>query len=279
MFLKKRLVAAFLLLGGAMSYAQSEKTEITTTPLDGVVDKKLMQQRATLAYDNIREGDILWEKKVWRVVDIREKMNLPFAYAEMPFFTLLNEAAKSGKITAYSTESDKFTHPLSLNEVKSVTIKFDTIVTFDPVTYEEITKIVQNDLNPENVKQFRIKELWYMDKETSTLNVRILGIAPIVDEYDSEGNFKYTKPLYWIYYPQCREFLSHQQAFNFAGNDAAPTSWEDLLEQRFFSSYITKESNVYDRRIEDYLTGADALMEGDKIKNDIFHIEHDMWSY
>jgi gliding motility associated protien GldN len=269
-----------VLLGGAMAFAQnSEKTELLTPPLDGVTEKKLMQERKTLAYDNVREGDVLWEKKIWRVIDVREKMNLPFAYAEKPFFTLLNDAAKSGKIKAYSTENDKFTKSLSPLEVEAMSVSFDTISIFDPVSYDEKINFVKNDLDPESVKQFRIKELWYMDKESSTVKVRILGIAPIIDEYDDAGNFKFSRPLYWVYYPECREFLSHQQAFNFAGNDAAPTSWEDLLEQRFFSSYITKESNVYDRRIEDYLTGTDALMEGDKIKNDIFHTEHDMWSY
>ena len=63
------------------------------------------------------------------------------------------------------------------------------------------------------------------------------------------------------------------------GNDASPITWEDLFEMRFFSSYIFKESNVHDRRIEDYLTGVDQLLEADKIKQEIFNYEHDLWSY
>ena len=63
------------------------------------------------------------------------------------------------------------------------------------------------------------------------------------------------------------------------GNDGDLGTWEDLFERRFFSSYIYKESNVYNRRIQDYLQGVDILLEADKIKQEIFNYEHDLWSY
>ena len=52
----------------------------------------------------------------------------------------------------------------------------DTITTFDPVTYEEKIEIVTNDINPEDVKRFRLKEIWFFDDfilecgETSSLD-------------------------------------------------------------------------------------------------------------
>jgi ATP-binding cassette subfamily B protein len=42
------------------------------------------------------------------------------------------------------------------------------------------------------------------------------------------------------------------------------------LWKRQFSSIATKETNVYDRTIERYSKGIDALLESDRIKNDIF---------
>jgi len=110
------------------------------------------------------------------------------------------------------------------------------------------------------------------------LQVRILGIAPLIDVKDDNGNFRYEKPMFWVYYPECREVLSRHQVFN-SGNDASPNSWEDLLEMRFFSSYIYKQSNVHDFRLQDYLSGVDLLLEADKIKHEIFNFEHDLWSY
>ena len=154
----------------------------------------------------------------------------------------------------------------------------DTIITFDPETYEEQIQVVRNDLNPEDIKQFRVKEIWFFDEESSRLDVRILGMAPLRDEYDENGNYKYTLPLFWVYYPECREILARYPVFN-PGNDASPLSWEDLLEMRYFSSFISKESNVYDRKVQDYLSGVDMLLEAEKIRMEIFNFEHDLWEY
>jgi gliding motility associated protien GldN len=277
----KNKIAAILLLSGAMTYAQPTELPILNDPLpnNDITERKLFKERRLLPYDDIREADIVWQKTIWRVVDIREKQNLPFANPEMPFFSLINEAAKTGELSAYSVEDDKFSKRLSPDEVRQKCVTIDTVVVFDENTYEESIKIVENELNPEHVKQFRIKEMWYFDKETSTLKVRILGIAPLMEEYDNNGNYRFTRPMYWVYYPNCRTFLAHHQVYNLTTNEAAPISWEELFEMRYFSSYITKESNVYDRRIEDYLTGIDALLEGDKIHHEIFNYEHDLWSY
>lgn len=248
------------------------------TPLDGVVEKKSTVEKRVLPFDPVREADIFWEKRIWRVIDVREKMNLPFAYPERPFFSILMDAAANGEITAYSVEDDKFTTPLMADEVSSMGASIDTVITFDPETYEEQIQIVRNDLNPEDVKRFRVKEIWFFDEESSTMQVRILGIAPLLDEKDDNGNFLYEAPMFWVYYPEAREVLARERVFNY-GNDASPITWEDLMEMRYFASYIMKESNVYDRRLEGYLTGVDLLLEADKIRQQIFNFEHDLWSY
>lgn len=247
-------------------------------PLDDIVEKRLTVEKRVLPYDHIREADIFWEKRIWRVIDVREKMNLPFAYPERPFFTILMEAAESGEITVYSTEDDKFSIPLTSDEVASMGASVDTIATVDPETYEETYQIVRNEVNPTDVKRFRLKEIWFFDEETSTLQVRVLGIAPLIEEYDDNGNFKYERPMFWVYYPESREVLARERVFN-VGNDSSPMSFEDLMEMRYFSSYIYKESNVFDRRLEDYLSGVDLLLESEKIKQEIFNFEHDLWTY
>lgn len=247
-------------------------------PLDDIVEKKIVYEKRLLPYDQVREADIFWEKRIWRVIDIREKMNLPFAYPERPFFTILMDGAINEEITVYSTEDDKFTSPLTPDEVASMGATVDTVITFDPETYEEQIQVVRNDLNPEDVKRFRMKEVWFFDEETSTMQVRILGIAPMIDVKDENGNFRYEKPMFWVYYPEARKILSRESVFN-PGNDASPNTWEDLMEMRFFASYISKESNVLNRRLQDYLSGVDLLLEADKIKRSIFNFEHDLWSY
>lgn len=296
-FIKWMCLSLLLFVGGVAMAQDPEEVETTPAtgteeevpvledsseaPIDDVVKKEIMTQRKVLPYQPIRESDIFWEKRIWRIIDVREKMNLPFAYPEEPFFKILSDAATKGDLPVYSTDEDgaKFKKRLSTDDVLSMLSKTDTVVTFDPETYEEKVQIVRNDINWEDVKRYRIKEVWFFDKQTSTMNVRILGIAPMIDVRDNEGNFRFEKPMFWVYYPHARELFARHRVFTLGGNTNATISWEDFFEMRHFASYIYKESNVYDRKLEDYLQGVDLLMESDKIKNEIFNWEHDLWQY
>ncbi len=257
---------------------KTESSEPTEKVLDGVYEPTIIKEKRVLQHDHIREADVFWQKRIWRVIDVREKMNKPFVYPEAPFINIILNAAKEEKIKLYSTIDDKFSTELTVEEAASIGASVDTIITFDPETFAETMKIVRNELNWEDIKRFRIKEDWFFDEETSTMQVRILGIAPLREVYDDQDNFKYEQPMFWAYFPELRQELARHSAFN-PFNDATRMSWEDIFEMRYFSSYIYKESNVYDRRIQDYMTGVDILLESEKIRNEIFNFEHDLWSY
>ncbi len=262
-----------------------EVDEVLITPLDDIVEKRIMHERFILPYEPVREADLFWEKRIWRVLDIREKMNRPFSFPEAPFFTILVDGVESGSLTPYGDE--KFTNKLSTEDITRLLFSIDTTFVTNPDTYEDEMTIVQNEINFEDIKRFRIKEIWFFDEESSTLKVRILGVAPVKDVYEeSTGDFLFEQPLFWVYYPDAREYLARHKVF-IPGNDANPLSWEDFFEMRPFSSYIYKESNVDGFRLQDYpsLAGSDLnsgiqrLLESEKIKASIFNFEHDLWSY
>ncbi len=249
------------------------------TPVNDIVAKRTKTERRILPYDHVREADILWQKRIWRVLDVREKINQPFANPERPLISILMEAANDGKIELYSTLDDKFTTPLTEEQLGSIAGAIDTVPVVNPDTYEVTYSLVPRELNPNDVLRYRLQEIWYFDRESSTMKVRILGIAPLKDETDENGNFLFEEPLFWVYYPGARQVLANENAF-VSGNDAANRSWEDVFESRFFNSYIMKQSNVTDRRISDYKTdGRERLMEAERIKQEIFNFEHDLWSY
>ncbi|MEL7160936.1 MAG: gliding motility protein GldN, partial [Bacteroidota bacterium] len=193
--------------------------------------------------------------------------------------TLLHDAADSNIIQLYSTLDDKFTTPLSQEERDAIAGGVDTIAVPDPETYEITYKYVPRELNPEDVRRYRIQEIWFFDKESSTMKVRILGIAPLKDVYGEAGEFRYELPMFWVYYPGARQMLANENAY-VSGNDAANRSWEDVFESRYFNSYIIKESNVLNKRIEGiYTDGRERLMEAERIKQEILNMEQDLWSY
>ncbi len=256
----------------------SFSSNIFSQPLDDIVERKLIKNRKVLAYQPLREADIMWEKRIWRIIDVREKMNLPFIYPEAPFFKIIETAAIEGNLNLYSVEDDKFLQQMDSDEIRSVFYKTDTVEILNPLDYTSELKVIEDIINYEDVKRFRIKEVWYFDENTSTMKVRIIGLAPMIEVFDDNDNFKFERPLFWVYYPDCRALFAKEQVFN-SVNDRALTSWDDLFEMRMFSSYIYKESNVRDDRIQEYATGVDKLLEAEKIKQELFNFEHDLWSY
>jgi gliding motility associated protien GldN len=277
-----------LALPAAMLFGQAETRVITESsdPLedeyvDDILPKRLIFETKVLPYEPVREADLPWEKRIWRVIDVREKLNLPFTYPDMPFFKILADAVGNGEIKAFAAGDDKFTTMLTPEEVLNQLVTMDTVTVYDPDTYEETVKITRSELNPEDIKRFRVKEIWYFDEEASRMKVRILGIAPVRDYYDKDtGIFKFEGPMFWVYYPEVREVLARHRVFNEA-NDAAPMTWYDLFEMRQFSSYIFKSSNVLDYRLQDFYPndGIDRLMESENIKSELFNWEHDLWTY
>ena len=259
--------------------------QLRPTPLDDITETTTINRRI-LAYDTPREGDVFWKKRVWRLIDVREKMNLHFAYEKRPLVQILLDIITKGvedpdnpmpPLRAFADE--EFKTELDTATLYSKLYRIDTIEVTDPETFEVSQKVVKNDFNPKEIERYRIKEIYYFDKEASVMKVRILGIAPISQVKTSDGTTIGEAPLFWIYYPEAREYLAREQMFN-ENNDASTLSWEDALEQRFFSSYIYKASNVRDNRLEDVIANRrDLLMESDKIKNEIFNFEQDLWSY
>ena len=247
------------------------------TPLDGFYKKENVKTKQVLKYDHVREADVFWEKRIWRVIDVREKINKHFVYPNAPFVKIMLDAAKEGDITVYSAMDDQFKTPFSKVEAGSIGSYSDTIVVVDPVTFKETLEVVTNELNWNDIKRFRVKEVWYFDEESATMKVRILGIAPLKEVYDEQDNFRYEQPLFWAYFPELRQVLGNEEVIN-PFNDANPMSWEDVFEMRYFSSYISKESNVYDRRIQDYKSGMDIVLESKKIEDSLFDFERDLWS-
>lgn len=264
--------------GGEPGKKTEASADAKDAPRDSPYDRKIFKEKRVLTYDDIREADVFFEKRIWRIIDVREKLNKPFVYPKQPFLSIIMDAAKNKEVTLYSTADDEFKVKLTADEVSGMGASTDTVITYDPETYEEKLVIARNELNPEDIKRFRLKEVWFFDKESSTLQARILGIAPIKEVKDDKGNFRFEQPMFWAYYPTLRQILARHEAFNTL-NDASRMTWEDIFEMRYFSSYIMKESNVYDRRVQDYKQGIDILLEAENIKNTIFNFEHDLWTY
>lgn len=254
--------------------------------IDDIVSKRLIIENKIMTQQPIREADIAWEKRIQRVIDTREKMNLSFVSEELNLFTVLKTLIMDGKIAGFNDEW--FKNQMSPEELEGKMIKMDTSMSLDPDTYEEKIVIARNDINWRDVQQYRVKEVWYFDKQRSVMDVRILGIAPIYQSAQDKIAGIPPAPIFWVYFPQCREHMSRFRVFN-EENDVAPMTWTDIFDTRVFTSYIYKRSNVLDYRLKDFFvgdpddtenrSGIDMLLYSEKIKNELMNFEHDLWEY
>lgn len=238
-----------------------------------------LQTSAPLPHPNVREADILWEKRVWRVVDTREKINLPFRHPEKGLFDVINQGLKSNHLTAYSPEDDHFSTRITAESIESKLNSVDTAMIYDMDNEEYTPQVVINTFDPDRIKRWRIQEVWYFDNRHSNMQVRIIGIAPMVESQSEHENAPaFEIPLFWINYEEARPWLAQNSIVQF-GNDHSQMSWEDLFAMRRFSSHIYKENDMLGRRLQDYTSGEDLLIQGEKIEQKIQNFEQDVWSY
>jgi gliding motility associated protien GldN len=349
--MKNFVVVASVFFTVGVSNAQFE--EINGGPVNvqegGVVDGVYIQEhiptKRLIPYEYVREADVIWSKRVWSYIDLREKVNHPLYYpldkyqdsvwvknaTRWSLWTVIKHHILSGDLTLFEPrnpadffevmppDGDQFKYPLrpqpglnyytdktyhdavesylnvlgekTFEPVASLLTGEDSVIV-DPFTGVEttVTQEVQKKARilSEHIVQYRLKEDWFFDKERSLLDVRILGIAPVIykggvveDVKNNPGPIESSagyQILFWLYFPHCRFVFNNYFVYNDA-NDAQWMSFDDLFWKRRFASVMYKESNVYERKIETYKTGVDALMESEKIKEEIRTIEHDVWSF
>lgn len=261
---------------------------------DNAIERNLVKDRIPLTYEHIREDDAAYVQRVWREIDVHEKMNLAFVYkadgdqGNQRFINILLSAIKYDSITAFKADDDRFTTPMTYAEISELLVaKPRTIQVPDLAQDPDGSKGIMRDttiteeFNPDKVERYWVKEDWVFDKESSRMHVRILGIAPLKTVTNEDGSFRAVSPAFWVYYPDLRAIFAKHEVYN-GRNYGARMSWEELFESRMFASRIIKStlSNPNDEYISTYIKDPIlALLEGENIKEKIFNYEQDLWSY
>jgi gliding motility associated protien GldN len=335
MNMKRLLFSVFIIASSVSTLSAQINGGPINVPTEGIVDGVYIQEhiptKRLIPYEFVREADVIWSKRVWRTIDMREKMNhsiyLPFDdfsgsgewvknATRWSLWTVIRQHVLAGDLQMFDPENpyslgtfdgDQFKYPVvaapgknyftdslfrdkafrllgtlgapNLTPLSNYDGTGDSIRQNPDGTFEVVYPPRDTSwYKSEQIVQYRLKEDWFFDKERSVLDVRILGICPVVYKYNSSNQIEGLKELFWLYFPHCRFVFNNYFVYN-TKNDAQWMSFDDLFWKRQFSSTIYKQSNVFDRKIESYRAGVDALMESEKITEEIRLLEHDVWHF
>ena len=247
-----------------------------------------------LEYGYVDDRDILYSKMVWEKIVLDERANFPLYYPidtnnigsnRRSLYDVLMKNINNGRIKNIYDDS-YFNGKRTLKDIEFALVKTDTTeLGIEQLNAgEELSAeyIDRREITAADIKEYRIKGLWYFDKRQAELKYRLLAIAPVAPDVNFiDSDQPDLVPLFWIFFPDAREVLHEAKAFN-NQNSSMPFSFDHLLNSRRFQSYIYKEENTQgDRAINEYVSdnALMQLLESERIKDRIRDFELDMWTY
>ena len=225
--------------------------------------------RDVVPYPSLREADVMWERRVWRVVDLGHPQNsawrAPTGHAGgcySLFAIIRNALLLEGAITAFDAgpagKDDAFQRPMNADAL------VELLDGTDGVQEAEVTR-------------YMIKEDWIFDKQRGVMEVRIIGLAPMRELRGGDGELRGHAPLFWLYFPECRPLFARWLAYRDV--DGTDHSFEELFATRRFQGTILKVGNVMDRSTDEYKIGLDALLEAEGVREQLVKLHFHLWNY
>lgn len=254
------------------------------------------KQRRPLPYPYLRETDIVWRTILWKTIDLHEAYNQFFYFpienpdpsGKKSLAYILWDAMAEGLIPIY--EDDALTIPIDNEEFVKRYTKADTIlleIGYDDDDNEEYQTIIRpREFDGAEILQYSIREAWFIGKQDTRMESRRLALAPLKQTYHKFANteeeiYLGLLPLFWVpmQNPSVRRVLARYSAYISENNIVGQPSWDWIFLSQYYNAYVTRESNIYSRKVRDYATGDDAILESENIEDKLYDIENDIWDY
>ena len=292
MKVKYGILALNLLFLSLGLYAQEEDA----IPTGDINTHILEKQRQPLPFAHLRESDVVWSTTVWKTIDLHEAVNQFFYFpidnpdpsGKKSLAYILWDAMADGEIPVY--EDDDLKIPIDHELFVKKYTKADTIlleIGYDDDDNEEFQTIIRpREFDGAEIFQYSIREVWFIGRQDTRMEVRKMALAPLKQSYHKFANteeeiYMGMLPIFWVpmQNPAVRRLLTRYSAHINEHNMVGQPTWDWVFLNQYYNSYITQESNIYSRKVRDYATGEDAIWESQYIEEKLFDIENDIWDY
>ena len=256
----------------------------------------LENRRRPMPFPHLRESDIVWSTMLWKTLDLNELFNQFIYYpidnpdpsGKKSLAYTLWDAIVAGEIPIY--EDDQLTIPIDNELFVTRYTKADTIlleIGYDDDDNEMYQTIIRpHEFDGAEIYQYSIREAWFIGRQETRQDSRRLSLAPLKQSYHKFANteeeiYLGRLPLFWVplQNPTVRRILAQSTAYTNDNNMVGQPSWDWIFLHQRYTAFITRESNIYSRAINHYLTGEDALDQADLIEEKLYDIENDIWDY
>ncbi len=282
-----------ILLAGTVGTQAQTVLDAEDANFNDFYQKDLNKGKQAMPYAFLRESDVVWRTTIWRSIDFREKFNQFFFYpietdrntqGRISLVNLLLKAVENGEIEVF--EDDDLLVPKDYEKIYNELNRERIVQIYEYDEWDEVVgshdTTIHEDFNPEDVLSARIKEDWYIDKQDTRQKVRILGLALYRNDCRerAEGRECESVAMFWVPMNdmRVRNVLAKNNAYD-EHNSSINRTYDDIFVTRYFDSFVTREMNTQNRTISSYLTGTDAILESQRIEDELFNIESDMWEY
>lgn len=263
---------------------------LQTTQIDALAD--------TIAVINHRADDIVWSRIIYKVIDLRDKQNYQLYYPLRPnehyksLFRLMLEAIVDG-LPVYRRNAREI-RPTFNEKVDEADLPLifaydderdNDLIQFDPITR---TLKIGEDQYQQYIRsqvKFLTQEIVFFDKHYSRMFNKIIAIAPLnpnnPNNSRSKNRFEFLREsiLCWLSFDELRPYLAKQYVIP-NGNETQRLTFDEFFAQKYYSSYLLGDANMFGRTMLDTYDTADKIKrEQKRIETELLNFELDLWEF
>ena len=236
---------------------------------------------------NPRIDDIVWQRKVLRVIDLRELQNRPLYFpdddlepmSQKNLFAIIYSNFLDGTLVGYKSQRNNDQTYVPTFTPENV-VNVEEYLDANDLRYDyETTWARVNHVTPGIIKYY-IQVVTYFDKATSEFKSKILAIAPLYDEKYNTRSYMRTGVPFWVPFDDLRPFLMEEFAKMNGRNTSRIIDFDYFLTMEQYDSYIIKDYDITGKDIDKGLENPLMIrQEQDRIEEEILNFEQDLWSY
>ncbi|MCK9300505.1 MAG: gliding motility protein GldN [Bacteroidales bacterium] len=302
--MKRIVFLVFAILGSLLTYAQlapgaaatsrlaptnqsspkEKDTEQVASSLPGLSLKNNKLPEAV----SIQADNILWQRDVYRMLDLTKEKNAPLYHPAQPdgqrknLFSMLFELVATNQLTVYEyiDKKEMFSDEYKVNMEELLNrfwIPFESEPDPKNPTLTVFT-VDEADIPSQEVTLYYVKESYFLDQRNSSVRIKTIAFCPVLVREDEMGEVR-RYPLFWVAFDAARDALSRQTVSANKYNTVNRISLYDFFMQHQYQGEIYRVSNLMDQNIMDYCTTPEEIAaEQERLEQELKDIQATLWN-